>query len=78
MQAMNADSPTATRRLSKRPLRYKACGWCDQPLEQAAKGRCGRIWHSLPDGTELPECFWVSAIREHGPHRALEMGKKAA
>lgn len=67
---MPADLP---HRRPKRPLRRKECAWCSQPLERAAKGHCARIWNTLPDGTALPECFWVRAIREHGPHGALAL-----
>ncbi len=61
----------------KRPLRRKLCGLCDIPLERAAKGHCGRIWHTMDDGTPLPPCFWVPAIREHGPEGALALGRRA-
>jgi len=49
---------------------------CEQPLEQAARGQCSRIRNDLPDGTPLGECWWVAAIREHGPHRALEISRE--
>lgn len=62
---------------SKRPLRRKICGWCEQPLERAAKGICGRMFDYWPDGTPLPECWWVATIRDYGPHEALIMGKKS-
>lgn len=57
---------------SQRPLRNKVCFLCEQSLERAAKGHCGRIWKHLPDGTPL-ECFWVGAIAEHGAHGALAL-----
>lgn len=60
---------------SKRPLRNKVCFLCEQPLEHAAKGHCGAIWKSLPDGTPL-DCFWVTAISEHGPHGALALSNQ--
>lgn len=66
-----SDASNATPR--KRPLRRKACAWCDQPLEQAAKGHCAAIYRD-----EGFTCFWVSAIRELGPEGALALGRKSA
>lgn len=59
--------------MAKRPLRRKICGWCDQSLERAAKGHCGRIWSTWPDGSPMPDCWWVAAIRDHGPEGALKL-----
>lgn len=58
---------------SKRPLRNKVCFLCGIALERAAAGRCGRLWSHLPDGTPMPECFWVKAIAEHGALGALAL-----
>jgi hypothetical protein len=56
--------------MSKRPLRGKVCGWCEQPLEQAARGHCGAIYRDFGFS-----CFWVAAIREHGAEGALKRGR---
>jgi hypothetical protein len=54
----------------KAPLRNKVCGLCEQPLERARKGECGRIWWYLG------ECFWVPTLRDYAPGTALKISAK--
>jgi hypothetical protein len=50
-------------------LRNKECSWCGQPLTQAAKGHCGAIY-------DRSVCYWVPAIKEHGPREAIKRARK--
>jgi hypothetical protein len=51
----------------KAPLRYKICGLCEQPLEQARKGHCARIWRHLGG------CVWVPLLAAYQPATALRI-----
>lgn len=51
----------------KAPLRYKVCGWCDQPLEQARKGPCAMLFRAHG------KCAWVPLLSAYQPSTALRV-----